>query len=150
MQSERSTLMCVKSDDPSTPDVLPEPHVGASISELSRQSRVMRTMGTPFVADLLAAVDRQLDHAPHTARLIRSRGRTAASSAIAMRINAALHALARQGRVPLLSALYAGEHRRFDEAVAPRWQAMTICWSIGCIRSHRPTRWDARQPFMPR
>ena len=118
MQSERSTLMCVKSDDPSTPDVLPEPHVGASISELSRQSRVMRTMGTPFVADLLAAVDRQLDHAPHTARLIRSWGRTAASSAIAMRINAALHALARQGRVPLLSALYAGEHRRFDEAVA--------------------------------
>lgn len=99
-------------------DVPPEPGRAGPVSELSRQSQVMRGIGTPFVADLLAAVDRQLDHAPRTARLIRAWGSDAASSAIAMRINAALHALARQGRVPLLSALYAGEHRQFDEAVA--------------------------------
>lgn len=78
----------------------------------------MRAIGTPFVADLLAAVDRQLDHAPRSAALIRSSGGGAASSALAMRINAALHALARRGVVPALSALYRGEHRRFDDAVA--------------------------------
>ncbi len=90
----------------------------ASPSELYRQSLVMRAIGTPFVADLLAAVDRQLDKAPLSAALIRSWGNTAAASAIAMRINAALHALARRGAEPQLAALYAGEHRRFDEAVA--------------------------------
>jgi hypothetical protein len=78
----------------------------------------MRAIGTPFVADLLAAVDRQLDQAPLSAALIRSWGNTAASSAIAMRINAALHALARRGVEPQLAALYAGEHDRFDDAVA--------------------------------
>lgn len=117
MQPERSTVMCVKSDSPSSPG-MPPPIDTPTVSELARQSQVMRSIGTPFVADLLAAVDRQLDHAPRTARLIRSWGSGAASSAIAMRINAALHALARQRRVPLLSALYAGEHRRFDDAVA--------------------------------
>jgi len=104
MQTERSPNMCLEPDGP--------------VSELYRQSLVMRAIGTPFVADLLAAVDRQLENAPQTATLIRSWGANAASSAIAMRINAAFHALARQGRVPPLSALYAGEHRRFDEAVA--------------------------------
>lgn len=107
MQPERSHTMYPGSDDPT-----------ASPSELYRQSLVMRAIGTPFVADLLAAVDRQLDKAPLSAALIRSWGNTAASSAIAMRINAALHALARRGVEPQLAALYAGEHARFDEAVA--------------------------------
>lgn len=107
MQPERSNTMYPGSDDPT-----------ASPSELYRQSLVMRAIGTPFVADLLAAVDRQLDKAPLSAALIRSWGNTAASSAIAMRINAALHALARRGVEPQLAALYAGEHDRFDEAVA--------------------------------
>lgn len=107
MQPERSKTMYPGSDNPT-----------AQPSELYRQSLVMRAIGTPFVADLLAAVDRQLDKAPLSAALIRSWGDTAASSAIAMRINAALHALARRGVEPQLAALYAGEHDRFDEAVA--------------------------------
>ncbi|HIV79056.1 MAG TPA: DUF2332 family protein [Candidatus Sphingomonas excrementigallinarum] len=107
MQPERFPTMYPGSDDPT-----------ASPSELYRQSLVMRAIGTPFVADLLAAVDRQLDKAPLSAALIRSWGDTAASSAIAMRINAALHALARRGAEPQLAALYAGEHGRFDDAVA--------------------------------
>ena len=107
MQSERSKAMCHESEDPTAPP-----------SELYRQSQVMRAIGTPFVADLLAAVDRQLDNAPLSAALIRSWGSTAASSAIAMRVNAALHALARRGVEPQLAALYAGRHSRFDEAVA--------------------------------
>lgn len=107
MQPERSKTMYPGSDHPT-----------AQASELYRQSLVMRAIGTPFVADLLAAVDRQLDKAPLSAALIRSWGSTAASSAIAMRINAALHALARRGVEPQLAALYAGEHDRFDEAVA--------------------------------
>lgn len=107
MQPEHSNFMCPGSDDPT-----------ARPSELYRQSLVMRAIGTPFVADLLAAVDRQLDKAPLSAALIRSWGSTAASSAIAMRINAALHALARRRVEPQLTALYAGTHDRFDDAVA--------------------------------
>jgi hypothetical protein len=107
MQPERSNIMGLVSDEPA-----------GSPSELHRQSQVMRAIGTPFVADLLAAVDRQLDKAPLSAALIRSWGDTAASSAIAMRINAALHALARRGAEPELAALYAGRHARFDDAVA--------------------------------
>ena len=109
--------MCPEWDVPPQP-VVPAAQSATQASELARQSLVMRAIGTPFVADLLAAVDRQLDRAPRSAALIRSWGSTAASSALAMRINAALHALARRGAVPLLSALYAGEHHRFDEAVA--------------------------------
>lgn len=107
MQPERSKTMYPGSDHPT-----------AQASELYRQSLVMRAIGTPFVADLLAAVDRQLDKAPRSAALIRAWGSTAASSAVAMRLNAALHALARRGVVPLLTTLYAGEHDRFDDAVA--------------------------------
>lgn len=40
-----------------------------------------------------------------------------AAAAIAMRLNGALHAIARRGSVPDLSALYRGEHDAFDRAI---------------------------------
>lgn len=110
--------MGLEPDRSPPPGAPPGPENPSQASELAQQACAMRRIGTPFVADVLAAVDRQLDKAPLCARVIRSWGSTAAESAVAMRINAALHALARRGSVPLLTALYAGQHRRFDEAVA--------------------------------
>ncbi|WP_312489875.1 DUF2332 family protein [Sphingomonas sp.] len=131
MQPDYSTVMCLEPDGPSRPTPPAEHISDTPMGELMRQSDVMRGLGAPFVADLLAAAERQLDHAPRTARLIRSWGSTAASSAIAMRVNAALHALARHGAVPLLSSLYAGKHRRFDDAVAQalaRHDDLLVAW----------------------
>ncbi|MGE7205426.1 DUF2332 domain-containing protein [Sphingomonas sp. NPDC019816] len=115
MQPEHPKTMCTAPDGPS---LFAPPGVAPPAGSLHHQSLVMRAVGTPFVADLLLAVERQLDKAPRSAAVIRAWGGDAASSAVAMRINAALHALARRGDVPLLSGLYAGEHRCFDEAVA--------------------------------
>ncbi len=85
--------------------------------ELSRQARVAQGLGSPFVAAVLEAGERQLHRAPRTAALIEQWPRDPSSSALAMRFNAALHALARQGAVPTLRALYRGEHDDYDGAI---------------------------------
>ncbi|WP_234149697.1 DUF2332 domain-containing protein [Sphingobium sufflavum] len=88
-----------------------------SNAELLRQAEVTRMLGSPFVAAVLEAGQRQLPNAPQTAALIANWPGNPAAAAIAMRFNGALHALARQGRLPSLSALYNREHDDFDGAI---------------------------------
>lgn len=84
---------------------------------LARQAGVLRLLELPFVAALLEAGQRQLHRAPRTAALIDGWPGDAAAAGLAMRFNAALHALARQGRSTRLSALLRHEHDDFDAAV---------------------------------
>lgn len=84
---------------------------------LARQGRAVRAMGSAFVAAILEAGDRQLARAPRTAALMAAWPRDAASDALAMRFNAALHALARSGTMPALSALYRARAGDFDGVV---------------------------------
>jgi len=86
--------------------------------ELLRQARKCRSMGSSFVASVLEAVDRQLPNAPVSAAMIIGWPGDPAAAAIAMRVNGALHALARRAEIPYLSALYCGEHDDFDGAIA--------------------------------
>lgn len=86
--------------------------------ELRRQARVARELGSPFVAAVLEAGHRQLGRAPLTADFIASWQHDPSAAALAMRFNSALHAVARRGASPALSALYQGEHDDFDGAIA--------------------------------
>jgi hypothetical protein len=88
-----------------------------SQGELCRQSRVIRALGSEFVAAVLEAGDRQLHRAPLTAALIDGWPDDPSAAALAMRFNAALHALARRGDVADLTALYQREHDDFDRAI---------------------------------
>lgn len=85
--------------------------------ELGRQAMVARNLGSPFVAAVLEAGERQLHRAPMTARLIAGWPQSPSAAALAMRFNAALHALARREILPVLTALYKGEHDEFDHAI---------------------------------
>lgn len=85
--------------------------------ELRRQSQVTRALGSEFVASVLEAGDRQLHRAPQTASLIDGWPADPSAAALAMRFNAALHALARRGDVADLSALYQRDHDDFDRAI---------------------------------
>ncbi|WP_051007327.1 DUF2332 domain-containing protein [Sphingomonas sp. PAMC 26621] len=85
--------------------------------ELWRHAKVARALGSPFVAAVLEAGERQLARAPRTAALIRNWPGDTSQDAVAMRFNAALHSLARHGRLPALSALYANRHEDFDGAI---------------------------------
>lgn len=90
--------------------------VGAQ-GELRRQSQVIRALGSEFVAAVLEAGDRQLQLAPQTAGLIDGWPDDPSAAALAMRFNAALHALARRGDLADLTALYQREHDDFDRAI---------------------------------
>lgn len=81
------------------------------------QAHTVRSLGSEFVARILEAAFRQLDQGQRTSALIDGWPGDAASAALALRLNAALHAVARSEELPLLTALYAGEHDRFDDAV---------------------------------
>lgn len=92
-------------------------------SELRRQARVARALGSPFVAAVLDAAERQLDRGPRTATLIAGWPEDPAASALGLRLNSAVHALARQGSPPSLAALFRREHDDFDAALAAAFQA---------------------------
>ncbi|MFC3308621.1 DUF2332 domain-containing protein [Blastomonas aquatica] len=96
-------------------------HPGSS-SELRRQSWRARLLGSPFVADVLAAADRQLVHAPRTAALIANWQGDAAAAALGLRLNSAVHALARRGIPPVLKALFDHRHNDFDGALATTFE----------------------------
>ncbi|UZK69213.1 DUF2332 family protein [Sphingomonas sp. S1-29] len=85
--------------------------------ELWRHAEVARDLGSPFVAAVLEAGQRQLHRAPRTAALIRDWPGDPLRDAVAVRFNAGLHAIARRGSSPALSALYAGQHDDFDGAI---------------------------------
>lgn len=86
--------------------------------EFLNQARRCRSMGSAFVASVLEAAHRQLEHAPSTAAMIRAWPGDPAAAAVAMRVNGALHALARRGTPQCLAELYGGEHNDFDGAIA--------------------------------
>ncbi len=86
-------------------------------AELIRQSAIARELGSGFVSDVLAAAWRQLDRAPSLAALIGHWPGDPAAAAMAMRLNAGIHALARRKVLGDLDALYAGEHQDFDRAI---------------------------------
>lgn len=86
-------------------------------AELLRQAEVTRALGSPFVAAVLEAAQRQLWQAPRTSALIANWPGNPAAAAIAMRFNGALHALARQNKLPHLHALYHRDHDDYDGAI---------------------------------
>ncbi len=85
--------------------------------ELARQADRCRAMGSPFIARILDAADRQLSAATLTTAALREWPGDLAAAAVALRVNGALHALARRGSPPCLAALYRREHDDFDGAV---------------------------------
>lgn len=87
-------------------------------AELRHQAGIARALGSSFVAAVLEAGQRQLYRAPRTQRLIETWPGDPIDAALAMRFNAALHALARRNKRPRLSALYRGQHDDFDSAIA--------------------------------
>ncbi|WP_187336695.1 DUF2332 domain-containing protein [Novosphingopyxis iocasae] len=84
---------------------------------LARQAVAVRAMGSPFVAAVLEAGERQLLRAPKTAALIAAWPSDRAADALAMRFNAALHALARAGDDAALSLLYSTYDGDFDRVI---------------------------------
>src|SRR5688572_8892763 len=83
-----------------------------------RQAAKCRATGSAFVADVLDAVDRQLAHAPLISSMVLGWAGDPAADALALRVNGALHALARQGKPAYLAALYDREHDDFNGAIA--------------------------------
>jgi hypothetical protein len=90
----------------------------AARGEFARQADIARALGSPFVASVLEAGERNLRRAPRTAALIESWPGDPSAAALAMRFNAAIHALARRGRPRRLEALYQRQHDDFDGAIA--------------------------------
>lgn len=86
--------------------------------EFVRQAENCRSTGSDFVAAVLEAVDRQLPLAPQSKKMVESWRGDPAAAAVAMRVNGALHALARRGKPQYLADLYSGEHNDFDGAIA--------------------------------
>jgi hypothetical protein len=84
---------------------------------LRRQAEAVRAMGSTFVAAVLEAGERQLHRAPRTAALIAAWPRDVAADALAMRFNAALHAVARGGTIAALTELYRDQAGDFDRVI---------------------------------
>ncbi|WP_017671617.1 DUF2332 family protein [Blastomonas sp. AAP53] len=99
------------------------PPQGDGRTELTRQADICQSLGSDFVAQVLKAASRQLHQAPMTEAVIASWPGDRAAAAIAMRLNGALHAIARRGAVADLSALYRGEHAAFDRAIGTALRA---------------------------
>lgn len=93
------------------------PDSAADRGPLRRQAAAVREMGSTFVATVLEAAERQLHRAPRTAALIAAWPRDVAADALAMRFNAALHAVARGDTLPALAALYRDRAGDFDRVI---------------------------------
>lgn len=84
---------------------------------LARHAAIVRGLGSAFIAAILEAGERQLARAPRTRALIAGWPGDVAADAVAMRFNAALHALARGGTMPDLTLLYLDRVGDFDAIV---------------------------------
>lgn len=127
-----------------TASVVPDPNRGGAShcppldqtardprEHLLRQAVVARSLGSPFVSEILATAYRQLWRAPGLDAVIAAWPFDPATSAMALRLNAGLHALARRGTFEDLSALYAGRHGEFDRAVGEAFEkgeATLLIW----------------------
>lgn len=111
---------------------------GKAAAELVRNARIVRTLGSTFVAKVLEAGARQIERAPHSARILATWPGDTAEAALAMRFHGALHALARGGEEPALAALFGGGRIDFDAVIADalsRHDAFIATW----IRQIPPT-----------
>lgn len=101
------------------PDGLDDPDALAAVrADLMRQALAACALGSPFVRDVLAAAARQLPRAPLLALRLATWPGDRAAAALALRLNGALHALARSGVVASLAAVYAARAGDIDRAVA--------------------------------
>jgi hypothetical protein len=91
--------------------------------DLLRQANRAHALGSAFVAEVLAAAHRQLSRAPRLDALIAGWRGDPASGAMALRLNAGLHALARAGQPAALGRLYAELDGDFDGAIAQAFDA---------------------------
>ena len=114
----------------------PVPAPGARETLLG-QARIARKLGSAFVAHVLEAAFRNLDAAPRLAALIDQWPGDPVAAAMAMRLNSALHALARKGEDASLAALYREKRGDFDRAIA---QAMAHCEPFILEWMARPTQ----------
>ena len=104
-------------------------------SELLRQAHVARSLGSSFVAAVLEAGNLQLWRAPRTASRIEHWPGDPTKAALAMRFNAALHALALRGKWRALTEIYRrqdgdfdgviGEVMEADDAFIAKWMQFT-------------------------
>lgn len=92
--------------------------IDTGADELFRQAAICQSLGSDFVGKVLEAAGRQLHHASKTEAVIASWPGDRAAAALAMRLNGALHAIARRGALPDLLALYRGDHQEFDRAIS--------------------------------
>ncbi len=92
-------------------------------ADLFRQAQAAGSLGSPFVRDVLVAASRQLYRAPLLASKLAGWPGDRAAAALALRVNGALHALARSGAVPTLSAVYAARDGDIARAVADAFEA---------------------------
>lgn len=99
------------------PEQLTPQAIDTGAGELFRQAAICRSLGSDFVGQVLEAAGRQLHHACKTEAVIVSWPGDRAAAALAMRLNGALHAIARRHVLPDLTALYCGDHADFDRAI---------------------------------
>lgn len=92
-------------------------------ADLFRQAQAACALGSPFVRDVLVAAARQMPRAPLLSLRLATWPGDRAAAALALRVNGALHALARSGEVASLSALYASRSGDVDRAVADAFTA---------------------------
>ena len=95
----------------------------AARADLLRQARAARALGSPFVGDVLISAAWQLNRAPLLALRLATWPGDRAAAALALRVNGALHALARGGQIGSLSAVYAARGGDIDRAVADAFDA---------------------------
>lgn len=85
--------------------------------ELVRQAGIAGGLGSPFVQRVLEAAWRQLDNAPRLGATVDHWPGDVAADAVAMRLNAGLHALARRTTFPALTRLYRERAGDFDRVI---------------------------------
>ncbi len=113
-----STPPVIADQDATTPDAM-----AAARADLFRQAQAACALGSPFVRDVLVAAMRQLHRAPMLALRLATWPGDRAAAALALRVNSALHLLARSGDVPSLSAAFATRTGDVDRAVADAFEA---------------------------
>lgn len=96
----------------------PGERAGPHREDLLRQAGIARNLGSRFVGRVLEAAARQLDCAPVLAARVDGWPGDFAADAVAMRLNAGLHALARQDFTPELGQLYRKRQGDFEHVIA--------------------------------
>lgn len=89
-----------------------------NLSALNRQAEICRHMGSPFAARVLDAAARVLDDRTATGAAILGWDGDPDRAAVALRLGAGLHAIARGDRCAALRALYRTREGQADDAVA--------------------------------